>query len=43
MGGSFDGGAAGLPDLWVPAGQPVQASLDHGRGTFGVALYERVD
>lgn len=42
-GGSFSGGQAGLPDLWVPAGSPVRASLDRGTGTFGVALYERVD
>ncbi len=42
-GGSFSGGGGGLPDLWVPAGAPVRATLDHGRGRFGVALYERVD
>jgi hypothetical protein len=42
MGGSFDGGG-GLPGLWVPAGAPVRATLDHGRGTFLVALYERAD
>jgi hypothetical protein len=41
-GGHF-GGGGGLPDLWVPAGAAVRASLDHGTGTFGVALYERVD
>jgi hypothetical protein len=42
-GGSFGGGRAGLPGLWVPAGEPVRASLDRGRGSFGIALYERVD
>jgi hypothetical protein len=42
-GGSFAGGRAGLPDLWVPAGSPVRAYLHRGNGTFGVALYERVD
>jgi hypothetical protein len=42
-GGNFSGGRAGLPDLWAPAGSPVQASLDHGTGRFGVALYERTD
>jgi hypothetical protein len=42
-GGHFGGGRAGLPDLWVPAGAAVRASLDHGTGTFGVAVYERVD
>ena len=42
-GGNFGGGKAALPGVWIPAGSPVHASLVHGTGTFGVALYERTD
>jgi hypothetical protein len=41
-GGSFGGGRAALPGVWIAAGSPVHASLDRGTGTFGVAVYERV-
>jgi hypothetical protein len=35
------GGAIG--DLWIPAERPATATLAHGKGPLGVAVYERVD
>jgi hypothetical protein len=42
-GGSFSGGAGALGGLWTPAGSAVHVRLAQGRGSFGVAFYERVD
>ena len=42
-GGSYSGGRAAIPGVFVAAGSPVHASLDRGTGTFGVAFYERID
>lgn len=35
------GGAIG--GLWIPAHRPATATLAHGKGPLGVAVYERVD
>jgi hypothetical protein len=42
-GGRFGSGQAALPGAWTPAGSPIEASLDHGTGTFVVATYRRAD
>jgi hypothetical protein len=42
-GSSSPKGEGALPDLWLSAGQTLRASMSHGTGTLGVALYERTD
>lgn len=41
--GSFQGGQAGMGDLWIPAGSPATLRLAHGTGTEGLAIFARVD
>jgi hypothetical protein len=40
---SVGGGQAATPGLWAPAGAPVHVAMVRGKGTFGVALYDRTD
>jgi hypothetical protein len=42
-GSSSPGGGGALPDLWVPAGAALRASVTGGTGSVGVAFYERTD
>jgi hypothetical protein len=42
-GGSASGGQASIDSLWVPAGQPAHGKVTRGTGTFGIALYQRID
>jgi hypothetical protein len=42
-GASQPGGQGAMPDLWLPAGATMTATVTRGTGALGIAYYERVD
>jgi hypothetical protein len=41
-GASSPGGTSSMPDLWLPAGETLQADVRRGTGTLAAVFYERV-